>query len=99
MKFAIFNSVPEVLLYVLLILVLALNIIGLRVTFDNAQQAKSLAAQNQKLAAENQANTILIKNQVSCIAGFFFFVSNRTNSSISTLSSQPDCAATIKEIE
>jgi hypothetical protein len=95
----IFHSVPEALMYFLLILLLILNIVGLAISSNNAQQAKVIAAQNQVLAATNQANTRQIEQQITCISAFFLLVPNRTSASLNNLAGQKDCAATIKAIQ
>lgn len=85
MKFAVFNSIPEALMYVLLFLVLILNIVGLDISARNAQTAKTLSAKNQQ--------------QITCIAAFFLLVPNRTSASLKNLANNPNCAATIKAIQ
>ncbi len=101
MKLAVFHSLPEALMYFLLILLLMLNIVGLAISSNNAQQAKmlaaqakTLAAQNQVLAAANQTNTKLILESQQCIAQFFL-IQNRTTLTIGAL---PGCQQVIKNL-
>lgn len=91
MKFHSFNSIAEVLMYTIMLLLLALNIGGLLLAANSAQQVKTLAAENQKLARSSQ-------EQIKCIAAFFL-VPNRSTDTLAILAKQPDCAATIKSIE
>lgn len=63
LKFKVFQSIPEVLTYVLLIFVLFLNIVGLFISAGNASKAKTLAAQNQKFASDSQAQTVVARKQ------------------------------------
>lgn len=77
MSFKVFHSIPEVLTYGLLILVLIFNIVGLAITLNVAQQAKSLAI-------ENRTNTEEIEKQQNCIAAFFL-QPNRTGLTLTNL--------------
>jgi hypothetical protein len=54
MRSPVFHSLPEVMTYSILILMLVLNVVGLTISASNAQQAKILAAQAKVLAAQNQ---------------------------------------------
>lgn len=100
MKPAIFHSIPEALVYALLILMLALNVIALAESANNANQARLLAAQNQRLAAASQSNTVKILQSQQCIASFFLIPgTSRSTSSLNSLAAQPACAATIKSIQ
>ncbi len=62
---AVFNSVAETLLYVLMLLLLVMNIVGLKISANNAAQAKQLAAQAKILAAQN--NKIAADSQVAAV--------------------------------
>jgi hypothetical protein len=93
MRLAVFHSLPEALIYGVVVLMLFLNIIGLDVNFKNAQQVKTLAAQNQKLAAKSE-------QQVTCISSFFLIEgTQRASSSLRNLAATPACATTIKSIQ
>lgn len=93
MSLAVFHSLPEALLYMLMILLLILNIVGLAVGASNTHQVKVLAAQNQKLAATSQ-------QQISCIASFFLIPGgSRATTSLNALANKPACKETIKSIE
>lgn len=64
MKLNIFHSIPEALTYFLLILMLILNIIGLFISAENAQQARTIAAQDK-------SNTMKVLQSQECIAAYF----------------------------
>ncbi len=59
----VFNSIAEALMYALMLLLLIMNVVGLKISSDNAAQAKQLAAQNQKFAAESQKQTLVARQQ------------------------------------
>lgn len=82
MRFAIFQSVQEALVYGLLLIVLVLNIIGLAINISVATEAKSLAA-------ENSTNTREIEKQQNCIAAFFL-QPNRTDITLANLGACAD---------
>lgn len=86
-KIVVFQSIPELLTYALLVLMLILNIIGLSVSANNAQQAKMLAAQNQTLAAASQTNTRQIEEQINCISRYFNTPNRTGNTTINNLNS------------
>ncbi len=58
-----FNSIPEALLYFLLLILIVMNIIGLKISSDNAAQAKMIAAQNQRFAKDSQTQTLEARKQ------------------------------------
>lgn len=70
-----------------MILLLILNIVGLAISANNAQQAKMLAA-------DSQTNTKLILESQQCIAEFFL-IQNRTSLTIGAL---PGCQQVIKNL-
>lgn len=79
MSFRVFQSLPEALTYGLLILMLMFNVAGLFISAQNANQAKIIAAQNQRFAEASQRQTIdarkanvqrqnEIKDYIKCLA-------------------------------